>query len=132
MVPETKVVALTLLSDQLSAELVCAVKYSCLQGHPIFEMCMNQHHLMQALAKTALSQKTFAENERVAVYRARSSHMIMVTAGQLRYVSAQGNTMVMKRGDWLFEACLWANWICIPFWEGWIDGFHSIAVCHVP
>lgn len=112
MIPESNVVMLTYLSDQLSSELTCAVSYSGLFFHPLVDhVNMSSQKLMTGLTQTAFERKSFASKETLFIRGSQATRMDFIISGECKYLKTGRLDLVLGKNDWLCEAALWVPWV---------------------
>jgi len=112
LVQEDRLTVLSLLSDNLHAELQYAVSFAGLLVHPLFGYAESvSKQTMHGLVESVLSTTSCAAQDVLFFRGILNTHMYVVVSGKLTYQLPGTRDQSVRPGDWLCEATLWATWI---------------------
>jgi hypothetical protein len=113
-VPESRVLMLQQLSQQLRLELTKEVTFSSLKAHPFLEallVCDNPRVkiIVHNLCDEVMDPVTYAQGDIVFPLPGMgASHMFIVSTGTFMY-SERGDTVISSQ-DWMCEQTIWTDW----------------------
>eukprot|EP00931_Biecheleriopsis_adriatica_P060232 TRINITY_DN36150_c0_g1_i1.p1 TRINITY_DN36150_c0_g1~~TRINITY_DN36150_c0_g1_i1.p1 ORF type:complete len:895 (-),score=160.33 TRINITY_DN36150_c0_g1_i1:106-2790(-) len=113
-IPESKVVAITMLSDALRRELQYAVSFSCLKAHAFLDKLGTGTVMQHLLGSNAISAEHFATDDCIFHHMERASDMYCIECGRVQYtrvvLGAAEDALEAGASDWLAEAAMWTEW----------------------
>merc|ERR1712232_54396 len=110
LIPESKLMVLPMLSKPLRSELKCAVLFSGLFVHPLFESTKQNTTVLQGLGDHALTGVAYAVGDMVFNMNTECKNMIMISQGQVRYLKIGVLDVILHPADWLCEPAVWTFW----------------------
>jgi len=111
VIQESSVTILSLLSDQLRAELMYTVSFSSLLTHPLFEEAHATSEVaVYSLAEKVLMRKSLASQDCLFEEGLETTHMYYIVSGSMSYIMPRAPEVRVEQDAWLCEHALWVPW----------------------